>query len=426
MGNCGSIYDKKYCIELSTEPLDADPDIVGPGVCQSVLTSYTPQFSNTIQVLAAFALTAIITFSAIVIGYFTNSLPEEHLNSLDFAIIDWFSASWFGKGLAYLRSHVIPFLRKYLFMAPTRERKPLTKARREVAFEKFILALSDQQLVTGIAILIAIFANHCRTSIYELNIAISLAWFSSTTHLATLDVLHRYFRQNIVVRNWRMVGMISVLFLLIPGLVLIDKYTFFTPEIPMQCATFLPPNNDDGIGPLAAVFVSMYLCSGYGSRLYKTFTSEDGSMVDPEWLVWNAILRVSTRKSRRDRHDTIEKAINVCNTRRTAQVEARLEALSTKYSFHCRLGLCIGAYSRSFLQCIAALSFFLSYGISGVVADRWLNYHVDLSEGSNTMEFGQIVPLVLLILPLLAFAEIFYGKSATRSINYVSFSPPYA
>ena len=379
--------------------------------------------ANTIQVLAAFALTAIITFSAIVIGYFTNSLPEEHLNSLDFAIIDWFSASLFGKGLTYLRSHVVPFLRRCLFVAPTHERKPLTKARREVAFEKFILALSDQQLVTGIAILIAIFANHCRTSIYELNIAISLAWFSSTTHLATLDVLHRYFRQNIVVRNWRMIGMISVLFLLIPGLVLVDKYTFFTPEIPMQCATFVPPNNEDGIGPLATVFVSMYLCSGYGSRLYKTFTSVDGSMVDPEWLIWNAILRLSTKKSRRDRHDTIEKAINVCNTRRTAQVEARLEALSTTYSFHRRLGLCIGAYSRSFLQCIAALFFFLSYGISGVVADRWLNYHVDLSEGSNTMEFGQIVPLVLLILPLLAFAEIFYGKSFTKAINLPSSLP---
>jgi hypothetical protein len=44
------------------------------------------------------------------------------------------------------------------------------------------------------------------------------------------------------------------------------------------------------------------------------------------------------------------------------------------------------------------------------VADRWLDYTVDLEEGSSTMEFGQIVPLVLLILPLLAFAEIFYGE----------------
>lgn len=377
------------------------------------------------QVLAAFALTALITFGAILIGYFTDSLPEEHLNSLDFAIIDWFSASRLGKVLSYLRSNFIPFLKRCLFMKSTHQRRPLTKPRREVAFEKFILALSDQQLVTGMAILIAIFANHCRTSIYELNIAISLAWFSSTTHLGTLDVLHRYFRQNIVVRNWRMVGMIGMLILLIPGLVLVESYVFYTPEIPMQCARFLPRSNPDaGIGPLAATFVIMYLCTGYGSRLYKTFTSEDGSMMDPEWLIWNLLFLLFSRNSRQDRHAAIEKAINVCNTRRTLLVEARLESISNKYSLIRRMGLCIGAYSRSFLQCIAALFFFLSYGISGVVADRWLDYSVDLGEGSSTMEFGQIVPLVLLILPLLAFAEIFYGKFSpitwARSLTYVT------
>lgn len=33
MGNCGSKYTGTYCRELATESLDADPDIVGPGVC---------------------------------------------------------------------------------------------------------------------------------------------------------------------------------------------------------------------------------------------------------------------------------------------------------------------------------------------------------------------------------------------------------
>lgn len=321
-----------------------------------------------------------------------------------------------------MRSRFIPFLKKCLFIKqPEHPRKPLTKQRREVAFEKFILALSDQQLVTGIAILVAIYTNHCRISVYELNIAISLAWFSSTTHLGTLDVLHRYFRQNVVVRNWRMVGMISILLLLIPGLVLVEIYVFVTPAIPMQCARFLPSNSDLGLGPLAAVFVIVYLVVGYANRLYKTFTSEDGSMVDPEWLVWNAILRVFSKMSKPERHDAIENAIDICNARRTARIEARLEALSAKHSYIRRIGLCIGAYARSFLQCIAALFFFLSYGISGVVADRWMDFSINLEEGSNTMEFGQIVPLVLLILPMLAFAEIFYGKEARsdnpRSLN---------
>lgn len=347
------------------------------------------------------------------IGYFTESLPDEHLNSLDFAVIDWFSASLIGKALSYVRSNFFPLIKKcFFFKPPAHPKKPLTKARREVAFEKFILALSDQQLVTGIAILVAVFANHCRTSIYELNIAISLAWFSCTTHLATLNVLHRYFRKNVVVRHWRMVGMIGVLVLLIPGLVLIDIYELKAPQIPMQCYNFLSSDSDDGIGPLASVFVISYLIVAYTSRLYKTFTSDDGSMADPEWLIWNVLLRLFSRTSKSERHTVIEKAIRVCDTRRMIHIEEKLEALSTKHRFMKRLGLCIGAYSRSFLQLIAALLFFLSYGISGVVADRWLNFSVDLEEGSSTMEFGQIVPLVLLIIPMLAYAEVFYGEFA--------------
>lgn len=347
------------------------------------------------------------------IGYFTDSLPDEHLNSLDFAVIDWFSASLIGKAISYVRSNLVPLIKKCLFFkSPAHVRKPLTKARREVAFEKFILALSDQQLVTGIAILVAVFANHCRTSIYELNISISLAWFSCTTHLATLDVLHRYFRENVVVRNWRMVGMLGVLVLLIPGLVLIETHESKAPPIPMQCYAFLPSAANDSIGPLASVFVIAYLVVAYSGRLYKTFTSDDGSIVDPEWLVWNVLLRLFSRLPKSERHAVIEKAIKVCNTRRTIHIEEKLEALSAEHQFMKRLGLCIGAYSQSFLQLIAALFFLLSYGISGVVADRWLDFSVDLGEGSSTMEFGQIVPLVLLIIPLLAYAEVFYGQFA--------------
>lgn len=55
-------------------------------------------------------------------------------------------------------------------------------------FKAIILAFSDQQLVTGLAILISI---HIKSDItvYTFRVATSLAWFSSTIHLATLVVL---------------------------------------------------------------------------------------------------------------------------------------------------------------------------------------------------------------------------------------------
>jgi hypothetical protein len=55
-------------------------------------------------------------------------------------------------------------------------------------FEAIILAFSDQQLVTGLALLISIYIKGDIT-VYTFQVATSLAWFSSTIHLATLVVL---------------------------------------------------------------------------------------------------------------------------------------------------------------------------------------------------------------------------------------------
>jgi len=55
-------------------------------------------------------------------------------------------------------------------------------------FEAIVLAFSDQQLVTGLALLISIYTKGDIT-VYTFQVAASLAWFSSTIHLATLVVL---------------------------------------------------------------------------------------------------------------------------------------------------------------------------------------------------------------------------------------------
>src|ERR1700734_1263414 len=66
--------------------------------------------------------------------------------------------------------------------------------------ERFILGLSDQQLVTGLAILITGYYLHCKISYYHFNLVINLAWFSSTTHLATLLALKEYFKKRPALR----------------------------------------------------------------------------------------------------------------------------------------------------------------------------------------------------------------------------------
>jgi hypothetical protein len=80
-----------------------------------------------------------------------------------------------------------------------------------------------------------------------------------------------------------------------------------------------------------------------------------------------------------------------------------------------QLRLTFVAYCGSFLYHISGLFFAFSYGISQVATYRWGIDGPSLQAGSNRVDFGQIVPLVLLVLPLLAAAEIFHGKLLPRT-----------
>ncbi|KAL4741925.1 hypothetical protein BDV11DRAFT_167830 [Aspergillus similis] len=60
-----------------------------------------------------------------------------------------------------------------------------------------VLAMSDQQLVTGIAIIISgYYQLHCNLSLYHWQIITTLTWFSSITHLATMPFLQQYLQQH--------------------------------------------------------------------------------------------------------------------------------------------------------------------------------------------------------------------------------------
>src|SRR5450756_2077760 len=61
------------------------------------------------------------------------------------------------------------------------------------AIEDAILMFSDQQLVTGIGILVSGYTQlHCSLSIYHWQIIVYLAWFSSLTHMTTLTACLLY------------------------------------------------------------------------------------------------------------------------------------------------------------------------------------------------------------------------------------------
>jgi hypothetical protein len=97
--------------------------------------------------------------------------------------------------------------------------------------QHLILGFSDEQLVTGTAILLAAFirlpVSNGQISVYHFSIVTDLAWFSSNTHLVTLFVLRTYFSPYLVLRLWRTVAMVMMTMLLITSSIMTShKYWY--------------------------------------------------------------------------------------------------------------------------------------------------------------------------------------------------------
>ncbi|KAG8534405.1 uncharacterized protein KY384_001250 [Bacidia gigantensis] len=73
---------------------------------------------------------------------------------------------------------------------------------------------SDQQIITGIAILVAGFAKRSNIMVYDWQLVTYLAWMSSGTHLITLSVLRIYLREYPQLRMWRICGMLMLFVML--------------------------------------------------------------------------------------------------------------------------------------------------------------------------------------------------------------------
>lgn len=76
------------------------------------------------------------------------------------------------------------------------------------ALQSAVFTFSDQQSITGIAILVSGYSQFaCGLAIYHWQVPVDLAWFSSITHLTTLTCLRRYFYHRPTLKIWRILLM---------------------------------------------------------------------------------------------------------------------------------------------------------------------------------------------------------------------------
>jgi hypothetical protein len=75
-------------------------------------------------------------------------------------------------------------------------RKPASDAPSNLGYQSLLLALSDQMLAIGLCYLIAMYAQVCKVSLYSFYIGAQLGYLSSSVHLCTLLVLKSYFKKH--------------------------------------------------------------------------------------------------------------------------------------------------------------------------------------------------------------------------------------
>ena len=136
--------------------------------------------TETREVITGFMATAYITLAMVIVHYLFDH--GETRNPVDRVIID---------GAAGLWKSIISDRAK-----PTEHWS--------IAIEAAVVMFSDQQLVTGIGILVSGYTQiSCSLSTYHWQIVVYLAWFSSLTHLTTLTALREFFRKQPTLAYWR-------------------------------------------------------------------------------------------------------------------------------------------------------------------------------------------------------------------------------
>ena len=314
-----------------------------------------------------------------------------------------------------------------------RQRRPIndTLARKRGAdgLENFVLALSDQQLVTGLAVLFAGYSKICSMSIYYFNIIASLAWFSSATHLATLGVLRIYLVDHPLVRGWRVLGMMLVFLMLIVAL--LPGWDEHYNSVPISCAyrSLQIPPTFGNIGTITITFGFFIII--YTERIIRLF-SNDGDWNIQDVLIEQIVKVITGKKYWEPTYNKIAK-----ESKKTKESNHHISNLimaeRERVRFHrfhrvmrnSRRRLTQVAYasafmsrelSYSFLSQISILVFDLTYGFAQTIMYRTYTPSQGIDGNQNEMGFGQLVPLFLLLLPALAVGEIFFGKCFLNQI----------
>ncbi|KAJ5970364.1 uncharacterized protein N7479_000282 [Penicillium vulpinum] len=324
-------------------------------------------------------------------GYVKGLLREDRYNAIDTMILDTFHRA-LGGGKRIQKTNNIDRIKH---------------------FENFVLTMSDQQLVTGFALVIAAqlirygVADLDKTiSAYSYCMAVNLALFSCVTHLSSMTVLRSHYDSNKRLRDIKTVLMVASVALLVPqlvaGQILATNSTLRCSLDQLGGDTGLHWYDDTYSKMVFFSTLSMIgiLVGGYLRRILELYIP----MFSDSPEAWVAEICAS-KFSWLSKHDI--KMFNVvANLDRFAEAMSLLAGRNGIRDYFTMVSIIAGELRSSFFAEIVWFLFYSTFALCEVCF--FIVWGGDSESSiSFTPQFGQILPLGMLVLPVLSAVEAY-------------------
>lgn len=259
--------------------------------------------------------------------------------------------------------------------------------------ERFVLGFSDQQLVTGLAILLVAFTRIPSTnghiSYYHFKLVTDLAWFASNTHQTTLLVLRKYLRAHLALSLPRAIGMLVMGCCLLSATFIVAGDDKGVLSCPVECVLSDTKRSKFRGGALLSSFLLLFW--GYSVALIPLF----------EWS-WSFWLLV-------------EKSISGVYRRLSPRPRLPFHLLSSSAKLWRAIYISGGLYGQLVgvmltpIACAVFNVFYFGVGLFSLILDRSQGQALMKGQNEDQFDFGQLVPLLLMALPFLSAIEAYYG-----------------
>ena len=288
------------------------------------------------------------------------------------------------------------------------------------AVDQSILAYADLQIATGVGVLVAAFATMSSMSVYHLQVAIYLAWMSSNTHLTAVSLLQTDFREKkskSVARRLRLGGMALLGVMLLVALVPTTAYNW------LAIIT-----RSEGNGRNYDILHETALSSaGVPAGCFWQREYSGGLTPDAAWsfiililsYLWKALLlfRPTQRFHKVSCRERIQEPLRRVLDRLAGRLEANPRKNRTWLLFQFKLvfslylaGWAVFEFCQSFIISLWICGAGLVWGSFQILEPRRTIPSQSLNN-ENSWSFGQVLPILLLAVPVLSFAEGYMGNS---------------